>query len=96
MKILRAIARLFVVGAVGAGALFAAVKVGPRVVSKLSGVLRRTPPADADGEFDQFLTVPPGAAGASRAEDPEPPGTADPTPTAHPSAEHAEPEGTPE
>ncbi len=49
-KILRAIVRLFVAGAVGAGALFAAVKVGPRVVSKVGPLLHRAPPPDDEGD----------------------------------------------
>jgi hypothetical protein len=63
-KLGRAIRRLVIAGALGAGALFAAVKVGPRVVSKVGPILRRAPASEAvSGPGDD--PAEPAATGAS-------------------------------
>ncbi len=79
----RVIRRLVIAGVVGGGALFAAIKVGPRVAPKIRALLHRAPESEATPDFPDDAAEPaptetrelpadqPGATSAGAVENPE-------------------------
>lgn len=64
-KLVRAVRRLLVAGLVGGGAVFAAVKVGPKVTPKLRSVLHRAPPEELPDHDDYAREPTPSGAAES-------------------------------